>query len=85
MTVSDSRETLKAMLMFVLFTVSSLVVSGTAEVKVHSSSSMAALVLLCAKLDFGAGAGAGLPPRRSTAAGPVECGLIDCWKCIGDA
>jgi len=85
MTESDSRETLKAILMLVLLTVSSLVVSGTAEVKFHSSSSIAALVLLCARFDVGAVAGAVVPPRRSTAADPVDCGLIDCWKCMGDA
>lgn len=78
MTVSDSRETVKAMLMLVLLTVNSLLVSGTAEVKFHSSSSTAALVLLCAKFDVGAGADAIAPPSKSTAPDPVDCGLIDC-------
>ena len=44
--VSVSRETLKSTLMLVLVTVSSLLVSGTEEANVHSSSSFAALVLL---------------------------------------
>jgi hypothetical protein len=87
MTVSDSRETLNAILMLVLLTVSSLVVSGTAEANVHSSSSRVALVLLWARFDLGAGVGAvaDVSPRRSTTPDPVVGGLIDCWKFIGDA
>lgn len=84
--MSESRETLNTVLMLVFVTVISFVVSGTAEAKVHSSSSFAAAaVLLCAKLDEGVGAGAA-PPRRSTVPDPpVDCGLIDCWKFIGEA
>jgi hypothetical protein len=73
--VSDSLDTLNTTLMLLLVTVSSFELSGTAEVKFHSSSSFAALVLLCARLEDGVGAPT---PRRSTA--PEDCcgGLIDC-------
>jgi hypothetical protein len=71
---SVSRETLKRTLMVVLVTVISLLVSGTDEAKVHSSSSVA-LVLLCAKLDVG---GAMAPPNRSIVAGAAGGGLTDC-------
>jgi hypothetical protein len=74
--VSVSRETLNNTLMVVLVTVISLLVSGTEEAKVHSSSSFAALVLLCAKLDVGA---AMAPPSKSTVADADEGCLIDCW------
>jgi hypothetical protein len=68
--------------MLVLFTVISFVVSGTADANVHSSSSLADTMLLCARLEDGTG---DEPPRRSIDPEPVDCGLIDCWKCIGEA
>lgn len=74
--VSVSRETLKSTLMLELTTVSSLDVSGTEDAKVHSSSSFAALVLLCARFDVGPEIS---PPRRSTAADAGPGGLTDCW------
>lgn len=67
-------------LMLVFVTVIWFVVSGTADAKVHSSSSFAIDVLLWAKLEDGAG----VPPRRSAVFGPVVCGLTDCWKCMGE-
>jgi hypothetical protein len=75
MVVSVSRETLKSMLMLVLVTVSSLLVSGTEDANVHSSSSFEALVLACAKLDDGTGMA---PPNKSTVAGAGGGCLIDC-------
>lgn len=80
-TVSDSLETLKTTLMTVLFTVISVDILGTADANVHSSSSLAAAVLLCAKLEVGAGIA---PPRRSTDANAADGGLTDCWKFIGE-
>ena len=79
--VSVSRETLKTTLMLVLSTVVSLAVSGTDEAKVHSSSSFAALMLLCARFEGGAVIS---PPSKSTAAEPVVCALIDCWYWKGE-
>jgi hypothetical protein len=80
-TVSDSLETLKSTLTIVLFTVISFEESGTAEANVHSSSSLAAAVVLCAKFDVGAGIA---PPRRSTVPDATGGGFTDCWKFIGD-
>jgi hypothetical protein len=76
MVVSVSRETLKSMFMLELVTVTSLLVSGTEEANVHSSSSFEALVLACAKLDDATGIA---PPSRSTVAGAGGGCLIDCW------
>jgi hypothetical protein len=73
--VSVSRETLKSTLMLVFVTVISLLVSGTEEAKSHSSSSFAALVLLCAKLEVGTGTA---PPNKSTVAGGAAGCLTDC-------
>lgn len=73
--VSVSRETLKSTLMPVLITVISLLVSGTEEANVHSSSSFAALVLLCAKLEEGTGTA---PPSRSTVPEGAGGCLMDC-------
>jgi hypothetical protein len=80
--VSVSRETLKSTLMLELITVISLLVSGTEEANVHSSSSFVALVLLCAKLEDGAGTA---PPRRSTVAEGAGGCLMDCWYWNGEA
>lgn len=73
--VSVLRETLKSTLMLELVTTISLLVSGTEDANVHSSSSFATLVLLCAKLDVGAERA---PPSKSTAAGADDGGLTDC-------
>lgn len=82
-TVSLSLDTLKRTFMLVLVTVSSLLVSGTEEAKVHSSSSStaAALVLLCAKFDVGASRA---PPSRSTMPEAGGGGFTDCWYWKGD-
>lgn len=79
--VSVSRETLNSTLMVVFVTVISLLVSGTEEAKVHSSSSFAALVLLCARFELGAGTA---PPNKSTVAEGAGGGLTDCWYWNGD-
>jgi hypothetical protein len=76
MVVSVSRETLKSMFMLELVTVTSLLVSGTDEANVHSSSSFETLVLACAKLDDDTGIA---PPSRSTVVGAGGGCLIDCW------
>jgi hypothetical protein len=73
--VSVSRETLKSTLMLEFVTVISLLVSGTEDANVHSSSSFGALVLLCAKLEEGAGTA---PPSRSTTAEGTDGCLMDC-------
>jgi hypothetical protein len=78
---SVSRETLKSTLIVVFVTVISLLVSGTEEAKVHSSSSFAALVLLCARAELGAGTA---PPNKSTVAEGADGGLTDCWYWNGD-
>lgn len=85
--VSFSRETLKRTLILELVTVISLDVSGTEDANVHSSSSFAALVLLCARLDDGVDMA---PPRRSTVfeagagAGAGAGALTDCWYWNGE-
>jgi hypothetical protein len=81
-TVSASRETLNTTLMLLLVTVNSFELSGTADVKSHSSSSFTALVLLCARLEDGGGTPT---PRRSTAPDNGCGGLIDCWNWNGEA
>lgn len=80
-TVSVSRETLKITLILLLVTVISLLVSGTDEANVHSSSSFAALVLLCVRFEVGAGT---VSPNKSTAAEAGAGCLIDCWYWNGD-
>jgi hypothetical protein len=79
--VSVSRKTLNNTLIVVLVTVSSLLVSGTEEANVHSSSSFVTLVLLCARLDDGPGIA---PPNRSTVAEADAGCLIDCWYWNGE-
>lgn len=74
-TVSASRDTLNRTLMLPLVTVISVLVSGTLEAKVHSSSSFAALVLLFAKFDEDAGTA---PPNKSTVVDAGAGCLIDC-------
>lgn len=74
-TVSFSRETLNNTLILLLVTVISLLVSGTEEAKVHSSSSLAALVLAWARVDDGAGTA---PPSKSTVADAGGGCLTDC-------
>lgn len=73
--MSVSLEMLKSTLMLVLVTVISLLVSGTEEAKSHSSSSFAALWLLCARFDVGVEMA---PPSRSTVADAADGGLTDC-------
>jgi hypothetical protein len=86
MVVSDSRDIVNRIFTLLLVTVISLDVSGTADVKVHSSSSTgaAAAVSFCAKPDDAPE----LPtPRRSTDPDALleVCGCIDCWNWNGDA
>lgn len=80
MVVSDSRFIVNIIFTLVFVTVISFDVSGTADVKVHSSSSLAgagAGVLLCATLG-----GVDVPPtpKRSTLPDAVRefDGFIDC-------
>lgn len=81
-TVSDSLETLKRMLILVFVTVNSLDVSGTEDAKSHSSSSLAALVVLCVRFVVGAEAP---PPSKSTTPEAGAGGLTDCWYWKGEA
>ncbi len=67
--------------MLVLVTVSSTLVSGTAEAKSHSSSSFATLVLLCAKFEVGCGIA---PSNRSTVADAGGVDFTDCWYWNGE-
>jgi hypothetical protein len=81
--VSVSRDTLKSTLMLELVTVISLLVSGTEEANVHSSSSLVAVAvaLLCARFDVGVEMA---PPRRSIAPDAVDGGFMDCWYWKGE-
>lgn len=66
---------LKSTFTVVLVTVMSLLLSGTDEAKVHSSSSFAALVLPCARFDVGGGIA---PPKRSMVPDAGGDALTDC-------
>ena len=62
--VSESRDTLNTISKLLFVTVISFDVFGTADAKVHSSSSLTAVVLLCAMFELGGGEPT---PSKSTA------------------
>jgi hypothetical protein len=79
-TESESLLTVKITLTLLFTTVISFELSGTADAKVHSSSSFVAVEVLCARLDEGAG-----EPTPSRSAEPACCGFTDCWNWKGEA
>lgn len=82
--MSLSRDALKRMWIVSLATVISVLVSGTEDANVHSSSSAVAAVLPCWAM-VAVGAAAMAPPSRSRVADGDCAGLTDCWYWNGDA